>query len=674
MHSSCSLLRRSAPITFGLAVSLVAASPEVPVDRLGDLTLEQLMEMRVEKVFSASRYEQNVTHAPASVTLVSADEIARYGHRTLSDVLRSVRGLYVSNDSSSSYLGARGFLRPGDYNTRVLVLVDGHRMNDSVYDAAYFDRENMLDTDLYERVEVVRGPSSSIYGSSALSGVVNVVTKSGAQFEGGSLSAEVGSHGTYKGRATWGRGFKNGADWLVSASHYTSKGRGRIYYPEFDQRLVSHSEARNDGVAENSDAEEALNLFSRARIGSVVVTGFFNRREKQVPTASFSTVFNDGRERLTEYRSYLDAKIDHVLSPDLRLLGRVSYDNYRYFGDYPADHGLAETVMNKDGARGEWVGAELQLHRSWFERVSVTAGGEFRAHLHQDQFNYDLEPYVSNLDHRQDSRTFGLYTQAEVRVTSQVSLNGGLRYDRHYGSFGRTTNPRIGAIFNPRPGTTFKALYGQAFRGPNAYERTYYSDQALAPPLGPEKIRTSELAWQQLLGRHYRVGLSAYRYRVYGLIDQATTPVGELYFQNLERVRAQGAEIELEGKWPGGWFARASYALQHAEDAAGLVLTNSPRHLAKLNAQIPVAGERLAAGIEVQYHGSATTLARRRAPDFLLTHLTLLSRGWRSGWEISGSVYNVFDEQYGYPGAGDHLQDILPQDGRTFRLKVSYSF
>ena len=163
------------------ACSVGAADARPSVTNLADLSIEQLMEIPVETVYGASKYEQKVTQAPSSITIVTADEIKKFGYRTLADVLRGVRGLYVSDDRNYSYLGLRGFLRPGDYNTRILMMIDGHRMNDNVYDGAYFSREAMLDVDLIDRVEVIRGPSSSIYGSSAFFGIVNVITKRGGE-------------------------------------------------------------------------------------------------------------------------------------------------------------------------------------------------------------------------------------------------------------------------------------------------------------------------------------------------------------------------------------------------------------------------------------------------------------------------------------------------------------
>ena len=128
-------------------------------------------------VYAASRHEQKSSEAPASVTIVTSEEIRRYGWRTMLDILRSIRGFYASYDRNYSSIGVRGILRPGDYNTRILVLVDGHRVNDMLYGQSGLTYDFPIDVDLIDRVEVVRGPSSSLYGSNAFLAVVNVTTR-----------------------------------------------------------------------------------------------------------------------------------------------------------------------------------------------------------------------------------------------------------------------------------------------------------------------------------------------------------------------------------------------------------------------------------------------------------------------------------------------------------------
>jgi iron complex outermembrane receptor protein len=105
---------------------------------------------------------QSASDAPASVTVITADEIQKYGYRTLADILQSVRGFYITSDRLYSYVGVRGFGRLGDWNSRILLLVDGHRVNNNVDGHGMLGTEFLVDVDLIERVEVIRGPSSSL--------------------------------------------------------------------------------------------------------------------------------------------------------------------------------------------------------------------------------------------------------------------------------------------------------------------------------------------------------------------------------------------------------------------------------------------------------------------------------------------------------------------------------
>jgi len=658
-----------------------APSP-APEAELADLSLERLMDVRIEKVFGASKYEQKVTQAPAAVTIVTADEIANFGHHTLADVLRSVRGLYVSNDNNYSYLGSRGFLRPGDYNTRTLVLIDGHRMNDNVYDSVSYGRDNMVDASEIDRVEVIRGPSSSIYGSSAFLGVINIVTHRGRQLDGWKVTGETGSFGSVAGGVSFGRLFKNELELYFSASYFKTDGRESIYYPEFDQRRSAEPRATNNGVAQDRDAEDAFKLLTNVQYRDFSFSGFFAKRDKTVPTASFLTTFDQNIETTKDVRGYLDFRYEHEFRSDLRLTGRASYDSYSYYGDYPLDYATpgspAEIVINKDQALGEWLSTEWQATTTLLDRHTIVAGAEYRENLHQRQVNYDdVEPRSYYLNHDTPSPTFGAYLQGEIALQSNLLLNAGVRYDYFFRSFGGTVNPRFGLIYNVAPRTTLKALYGQAFRAPNAYERffyTYYADTR-GVALAPEKIQTYEVVLEHYFSGDYRFGLSAYHYNVRDLVSQVAITDETFGFANVDRYSADGVEVEFEGRYAAGIHLRTSYALQHAHDATtGKELTSSPRHLAKLNLAIPMYKDRLTGGLELQYQSAVSTLAGASAHGFLIGNFTITARRLPAGLELSASVYNLLNTSYGYPGAEDHVQDVLAQEGRTFWLKLSRRF
>ncbi len=122
---------------------------------------EMILFEDLPSIFGASKYEQKPSEAPASVSIITSEEIQKYGYRTLSEILRSVRGFFTTYDRNYSYIGVRGFDRPGDYDTRVLLLLDGHRINDNIYDQASIGTEAFIDVAAIERIEIVRGPRSS---------------------------------------------------------------------------------------------------------------------------------------------------------------------------------------------------------------------------------------------------------------------------------------------------------------------------------------------------------------------------------------------------------------------------------------------------------------------------------------------------------------------------------
>ena len=169
--------------------------------------------------------------------------------------------------------------------------------------------------------------------------------------------------------------------------------------------------------------------------------------------------------------------------------------------------------------------------------------------------------------------------------------------------------------------------------------------------------------------------MSAYEYDVRQLLTQRLTDELDIYFENTDAAEATGVEVEVNRRFDSGAMLRASYSAQRAVDGTTREdLSSSPQQMAKVNLSLPFFGERLYTGFELQYQSEAWTLAGNRADDFLTANVTLFSRPMDKGFELSGTIYNVFDEDYGYPGAGDHLQDVILQDGRTFLGRLTYRF
>ncbi len=640
-----------------------------------DLTTMSIEDLMNVSVYSASKHQQKATEAPSSVSVVTADEIRRYGYRTLADILKSLRSFYVTYDRNYNYIGVRGFAPPGDFNTRLLLLVDGHRINDGVYDTAAVGTEFLLDVDLIDRVEVIRGPSSSLYGSNAFFGVINVITRRGKDLKGTEVSGEAASFGTFKGRATYGNRLANGLEVLFSGTAFRSEGQD-LFFPEFNDP------ATNNGIAEKRDGDKFQSFFSTLAYRDFTFQAAYISREKAIPTGSYGTVFNDPRNRTVDDRYYADLKYDGSIDEKTTFSSRVFYDWYGYRGDYAFSDNAINPVppfqfVNKDDTRNAWWGAEAKLTRRMLETHRVTVGSEYRDYFRQDQKNFDENPFAIRLDDRRSTTVWAIYLQDEFEIAKGLILNAGVRHDR-YSTFGGTTNPRVALIYNPRPKTTLKLLYGKAFRAPNVYE-TFYTDggvsQKANPDLRPEKIETVEGVVEQSIGDHLRLLAAGYSYKITELITQQTDPADTLLvFRNVAPVRARGVETELNGRWGNGLEGRADYTYQKTTDELGQRLVNSPKHLAKLNLIVPLLAEKVFAGGETQYVGNRKSLLGDVARAFYVVNLTLSGRNLVPGLDASAGVYNLFDYRYGDPTGNKLPEDILPQDGRSFRAKLTYRF
>jgi len=632
---------------------------------------ESIIFQEIPSVYSASKYEQKVTEAPSSVTIITADEIQKYGYRTLVDILQSVTGFFVTYDRNYSYLGVRGFNRPGDFNTRILLLIDGHRLNDNNYYQAGLVTEGVVDVDLIDRVEIIRGPSSSLYGTNAIFGVINVITKRGRDIRGLEVSSEYGSYQSYKGRVTYGNRFQNGLELLLSASFYDSHGHHKLFFREFDDPTT------NNGFVRNGDDDRFPYFFAKGSFRDFSFEGAFLSREKGIPTAAFDTVFNTTRTRTVDEHGYANLSYRHEFANQLDLTARLYYDRFYYRGDYLYDgtESAPQRVLNQDHALGEWWGGELQLTKRLWQRHKFTVGAELQDNFRQDIRNADTDPYDLKSNTQNSSWNWAFYAQDEFSLLPNLILNAGVRYD-YYNTFGSTVNPRLALIYNLK-NTSLKLIYGEAFRAPSVYEEFYTGTGFKANPhLNPENITTYEIVVEHYFTRYLRGSLSGYYYTMDNLINQTLDPTdNQVVFRNTESVEAKGLELVLEGKWPSGLETRTGYALQKTEnDETGRSLSNSPQHMIKLNLIVPLLPDRLFAGVETRYLSSRYTLSRKTVSDFFVTNLTLFSQNILKNTEVSFSIYNLFDQRYGDPGAEEHRQDIIEQDGRTFWVKLKHTF
>ncbi len=659
-------MNRTTWLILAISLPLFPAASQVQPQDAGAFSLDSLLNM---KTSTASKHWETTSEAPASVTVVLSDDIQKFGFKTLADVLSSVRSFYMSNDRNYTYLGVRGFSRPTDYNDRILLLLNGHKMNEGFSGTSPFGTDFALDMNSVDRVEIVRGPGSALYGSGALFAVVNVITRSGRAFDHTRVSVEGGSFGTARGSLLAGKEFSNGVDALLSAqwSHATGQ---NLYFGEFDAGTT------NGGIAQRLDWDRSYGLFSSVTYKQWSAQGMLSLREKGIPTGSFGTLFNDPRAQTLDRYGLIDVAFQDDIAHDKHLLVRGYFDHYYYTGAYPYD------ILNQDETTAQRFGGEVQLRWDLSPGDRVIGGIEYTRFPRADYRSWDETK--TYFDNNFPYSLFSLYLENEYQVTSSLSLTLGVRGDA-YSTTGNSITPRGGVVFHPGQETTLKLLYGQAFRTPNQYESNYQdplSNFKVNQSLVPEKIQTTEVILEQRVLDELFGTVSLYENRIDGLIDQVIDPVDSmLHFQNIGRARAIGAEVELTARLRSGLTGYVSYARQAAKDAAtGSLLTNSPSDLVKAGiSYAPV--EYVQTALDANYETGRGTVQGTTTDPFFLANLRLALRapgnrstsgpGWLGKLQLSVLVRNLFNAHYETPGGFEHRQAAILQDQRNYLFSLT---
>ena len=632
---------------------------------LSELSLEDLMKVEIT---SASKYAQSQAEAPSAVTVVTREDIRRFGWRNLADLLAAQRGFHVIYDRNYHYLGVRGFAPPGDYNSRIMFLIDGMRVNENVYDSAMPDGAFPLDLALIERVEIVRGPGASMYGGNALFGVINIVTRTPDSLAGGEAGLMGGSDGMADIHLTAG-GKGEGVAGIVSVNgHRTDGGRYR-----FDD--VAPAQPSPTGA----DSERWERFFGHIALAGWRAMLVHGVRRKHVPTGSYGTTPDDPRhweqDGYTLANLMREFRLDDRQSLSVSLSGgRYTYVNYLPYG--VAAYGY--DMVNRDDVKGEWLSGDIRWTSETMAKHKWVAGLEWAADR-TTMRNYDLDgteyPYPDGPNY--SSRRIGLYAQDEIRLTDTLTGTLGLRIDRAQDR-DLQVSPRLALVAQIGADDTAKLLYGTAFRNPS------HSNDVTAPAgvkLAEERVQSIEAVWEHRFGVTAQLSASLYRYRIDDVIDRAFDAAVPSYLAfNGQPVDARGTEIEYLWHGANGLSLRASYSAQFL-DQSGARPANSPQHLGKANLILPLGPDNLLLALEGQAIGGRGTNSGARLSGTAIANTTL---SWRNkDWDVAFSVYNLFDRRYDDPSPQDPwltyyypgvTRDRFEQDGRSWRLAATLRF
>jgi outer membrane receptor protein involved in Fe transport len=667
---------------FARSVTITADGQE-RVD--ADLTL-------AEEVVAASRLAEAVEDAPSSVTIIPGEELRAMGYPTIAEAVRGVRGLFVSDDTSYTSVGFRGFSLPGDYGNKVLVLVDGHPINDDYIGSSYVGYDARADIDDVQRIEIVRGPGSALYGTGAFTGVINLVTRDRQAPTHGEVAVSTAGDSVGHARATAQVRLSPEAGGWVSVAGAHGSGRD-FFFPEYA------SDPATGGASRGVDGFDAGTVNGRVWWRALSLQWLLTSRKKSLPSGEFETLLGDPRTHFTDTRGYVEARFEPRVSRSVEVLTRAYADMYD-FDDFlayaPADGGPATEAF-----RGRWVGLEQRFVVAPVPGLRVTAGGEGQRHLQTRQTGNNDQ--ISYIDRSDPFWLLAGYAVADVTPSRIVKISAGSRLD--YYSFDSSPgaaaagairpysalSPRGAVIVHPDERDVLKLLAGRAFRAPSVYEH-YYQGPTQVPggDLDPEQIVSGEIEFTHRFSSTIDATVATYGNYVTNLIaltGDGTTASPNRYVNTTNPVLSTGVELELRREWRAGWMFGASYAFQHSRylddtGTAGLRhVPNSPEHLGAVKGAVPIVGGALLATTRLTIEGprydryaQPTDPPQQSTDGAVIWDFVLSGEAPRYGMRYWLGLYNAMNYKYVAPVSPEFAQDTVPQSGRTVLAGVQVTF
>ena len=661
----------------------------VPAD--GESRLDLILNQS-EEVVAASRASEQVEDAPSSVTLVPERELSAFAPPTIAEAVRGVPGVYLSDDRSYVTLGMRGLGRLGGYGNRILVTYDGQPMNDDWIGSSYVGYDALADLGDVERIEVVRGPGSVLYGTNAFSGVINVVSRNDAP-TGVSAGLSTNLDGVARARV---RGdVKFGKDSGLWASVAASDAGGR------DFRFPEYASTTSDGVARGADGFKSGTFRGRAYYKFLSAEWSANSYEKHLPTAEYGTIFGDTREAQTDTRSYLELRAEPRLSDTVTVLSRVHWNRYDFHGTYPRDP--ADGGVEVDTFHGSWLGLEQRVQITPIAPLRLTFGGEGQLHYQVEQRGRDDSGYFldDSGSHGRPFQVGALYALADAALSARAHLSLGARFDA-YSTFGSSINPRFSLIVKPYAHGNTKLLFGKAFRAPSIYELYYNDDgytQVQSPHLDPESMYSLELEHTHRFSPSVAGTVAVYGNYSKNLISPlgGGTQDDPLHYENEHSpLVVLGGEVGVRREFRQGLMFAASYGLSMARflsDESLRALSklerapdkrsveNAPVQLASLKAAFPIVQRALTLGSRLSIEGQrydryelTSDPAQGKTGSSLIWDIVFSGQEPRYGINYAFGVYNAFDWRYSVPVSNEFVQRSIAQNGRTFLASLDAHF
>jgi iron complex outermembrane receptor protein len=675
----------------GLFLALTAhADTGSGMDQLLSLSLEELTRTKIK---ISTNTEQALAKAPSVVSVITAEDIRATGATNLTEILQTVPGIYIR----ANLFGFRPQVTMrGAAPTHTLLMVNGSPVKDLVWSSSIFWKG--LTTSMIERVEIIRGPGSALFGSDASAGVINVITKTAGKITQSEAGVRAGSFDTRAGWVQHG-GEWNGFDIGFTAEQSHTDGHnpyiavdGQTARDNAFGTRISYAPGHARYGWDGTDIR-----FSMARGNWRLLADHLRHSNVEIGLTGASvldplTRGSDSRSSIALFYNNDEFTQDWSLNTELRYF-HLDYTSGDGFQEYPAGYTDA-TGTYPDGFINQMRSAERGFAvegsglYTGLKTHAIRLGGGYNSEnlYFVEQFinlgtgpdgnplpaggplvNVSDSPYAFAPE--KTRRIHYLFLQDIWTLAQNVELTAGARYD-HYSDFGGSLNPRLALVWQSTDRLTTKLLYGEAFRAPSYLELFALTAASRPnPDLAPEKTQTWDLSFSYLASKDLKLGLGFYQFEQSDLIT--TDPSKQYQYQNMGSNTSRG--VELEAMWQATKTLRVSGNLTSRNDSNSPFNT-VPKQTAYLRtdwAFLPHWNWNM----QANWIGNRPLPAGdSRSPIDAYTLVdTTLRYSRRRDWEFAASMRNLFDvdaREY----SSRSLPGNLPLPGRSFHAEIRYRF
>lgn len=333
---------------------------------------EELLAFEEELVETASRATDPLRLAPASITLLSPAEKEDFAFVTLLDAGTGVRGFYPTDDKTYPTLGVRGVSSLGLYGNRLQVQLDGHVLNEDWAGGSNVAFDLLPDLAAIDRIELVRGPGSALFGTGAMLGVINLVSAKAAPTRPLRVGVGASSEGFARIHAVSGLQLESGPGMWLYAGAFGRAGH------DVEMPVYRGTPWAPDGVAHGAGAEDSFAVYGRAWFGDASLALFTQRRDNQLSSFNYGVTFGDLRNREDISRSFVELRYEPTLTEGLQLLTRAYVDGSAARGIYAYTD--PEYTNGHETFSSEWGGAEARVLWTSIPTLRIAGGLEGQSH------------------------------------------------------------------------------------------------------------------------------------------------------------------------------------------------------------------------------------------------------------------------------------------------------